>query len=718
MSAEIVSGSYFAVLGVRPALGRLIAASDDRQPGAHPVVVLSHDFWTTRLGGDADVIGRRVLINSHPMTVIGIAPASFRGVDLAARPAVWISAMMKRQATPEWDGLFSRRTFWMHAVGRLRPGVTADQARARLQPWFQQMLQSDLLGEEFPPVTPEQRRSFLASTLDVTAASRGISGLQASFERPLLVLMAGSVLLLLLTSLNLAGLLLARGIARTRELATRMALGASRGRLVRQLLVESLLIAIGGGVLGIAAAPLVARVLRSFLPAGANVSAGIDERVLAFTVATTLVAGAICGIAPIFQLRRLRVGAAMTERSAATGRTRVRARKLLICGQIAFALILLVAAGLFVQTLVRLKAKGPGFAADNLMMFSLDPTAIGYGDLQAEQAMREVLRRLQERPEIARAAVANSQILNGGRAGGPLTIAAGERRMTDRFVYRMRVSPGFFETLGLTVISGREFDDRDVRPSGTPPGPYRTAIVNETFAKRYFGDRSPVGAHIGSGNRPDTVTNIEIIGVVREVSRVNLRDQDVDQVFYNFWDNQSENGTFYVRVRDTPESASRAIRTVVAEVAPQLPVRALTTVDDQIERSLSTERALATLSMGFGIVAVIISVVGLYGIMSFVVTQRRQEVALRIALGATRGDAVRLVVREALVMLGTGVAVGLPAIWAMQRIVEVQLFGVGAFHGPTIVSATAALAFVGVVAAILPAWRASLVDPNLMLRAE
>ena len=716
--AEIVSGSYFAILGVLPGMGRLIAASDDRQPGAHPVVVLSHDFWTTRLGGAADIVGRRVLINSHPMTVIGVAPASFRGVDLADMPAVWIPAMMKRQATPEWDGLFSRRTFWMHAIGRLRPGVTANQARARLQPWFNQMLQADLRGEEFPPVTPDQRRSFLASTIDVTSASRGVSGLQANFERPLHVLMGGAVLLLLLTSLNLAGLMLARGITRTRELATRMALGASRGRVARQLLVESILIAIGGGVLGVAAAPLVSRMLRSFLPAGANVSAGIDGRVLAFTVATTLVAGIVCGVAPLFQLRRLHISGAMTERSAATGRTRVRARKLLICSQIAFALILLVAAGLFVQTLIRLKAKGPGFATDNLMMFSIDPTAIGYGDLQAELAMREVLRRLQQRPEIARAAVANSQMLNGGRAGGSLTIGAGERRVTDRFVYRMRVGPGFFETLGLKVIRGRDFDDRDVRPLGTPPGPYRTAIVNETFARRYFRDRSPVGAHIGAGNRPDTRMDIEIIGVVREVSRVNLRDQDVDQIFYNFWDNQSENGTFFVRMRDTPESAARAIRAVVAEVDPRLPVKELTTVDDQIERSLSTERALATLSTGFGIVAVIISVVGLYGIMSFVVTQRRQEVGLRMALGATRGNAVWLVVREALMMLGTGVGVALPAIWALRRLVEVQLFGVGAFHGPTIVTATAALALVGVLAAMLPAWRASLVDPNLMLRAE
>ena len=597
------------------------------------------------------------------------------------------------------------------------PGVTVEQARVRLQPWFTQTLQADLRDEEFPPVTPEQRRSFLASTLGVTSAARGVPGLQAYFGRPLLVLMGGAVLLLLLTSLNLAGLLLARGLARTREFATRMALGASRRRVASQLLVEGALVAAGGGALGIAVAPLVAGVLRSFLPAGAIVTAAIDGRVLLFTLGAVVVTGAVCGLAPIFQLKRVPLSAAMTERSAATGYSRFRARKLLISAQVAFALILLVAAGLFVQTVVRLKAKGPGFVTTNLMMFSLDPVAIGYTEAQAEQAMREVLRRLLQRPEIARAAVAASQMLNGGRAGGNLTIGGAERRVTDRIVYRMRVAPGFFETLGLNVVRGRDFEERDVRLPGTPPGPYRTAIVNETFVQRYFGDRDPVGARIGAGNRPDTPTDIEIIGVVREVSRVNLRDLDVDQVFYNFWDNQSENGAFYVRARDTA-AAARAIRAVVTEVDPRLPVQGLTTVDGQIDRSLSTESALATLSTGFGGLAVIISVVGLYGLMSLAVTQRRREIGLRMALGATRRQTVWLVVRDALIMLATGVGGALPAIWALQRVVEAQLFGVNAIDGPTIALAVAGLSFVAIAAAMLPAWRASLVDPNLVLHAD
>ena len=718
VSAEIVSGSYFSVLGIRPELGRLIDPSDDRRPGMHPVVVLSHDYWVNRLGGARDVVGRRVLVNSHPMTVIGIAPASFRGVDLDTVPAVWIPAMMKREATPEWYGLESRRTFWIHAIGRLQPGVTAEQARTRLQPWFEAMLAADLRGEDFPPVNPEQRRSFLASTIGVLPAARGVSTLRGGLERPLRVLMGGALLLLTLAALNVAGLLLARGAVRTREVATRMTLGASRGRVARQFLVESLLLAAGGSVIGVAAAPLIARVLRSFVAEGANLTASVDRRVLMFAIAASAMTGMLCGVAPVFQLRRLRLSASMTERSGLTTAGAIRVRKVLVGGQLAFALVLLVVAGLFIQTLARLHAKGPGFATANLLMFSLDPSGIGYTYERAEQVMREVLRRVEELPEVERAAVANSQLLTGGTSSGMLTVDAGERRVTDRVVHRMRVAPGFFATMGMPVIAGRDFDQRDLRAPGTPPGPYRSVVVNETFARRYFGDRSPIGARIGAGNRSDTPTDIEIIGVVREVNRRNLRDQDLEQVFLNFWDNQSENGAFYVRVRGNPESAAGAIRAAVAAVDPAVPVRSLTTVDDQIARALSNERALATLSSGFGGMALVISIVGLYGVMAFVATARQKEIGLRIALGASRSEAVWLIVRDALVMLAAGIGAALPAVWALRRVLESQLFGVGVLDAPTIAAAVVGLALVGLAAATMPAWRASGRNPNALLRAE
>ena len=289
VGTEIVSGSYFPVLGVSPALGRLLNEDDDRQPGAHPVVVLSHAYWLKAFGGAPDVVGRRVLVNNFPMTVIGVASASFRGVDIGEVPALWIPAAMKRQATPEWDKLLDRRARWMHVFGRLRPGLTAEEAQAGLQPWFKSMLDEDTRREGFPQVTAEQRAAFLASTLAVTPASQGHSMLRRRLDRPLQVLMAGTLLLLLLASLNVASLFLARGAARGREIRTRLALGASRRRITSLLLADSLWIALGGGALGLLVAPMVSRALLSFLPrnvAGTDLSARMDARVFAFAIST------------------------------------------------------------------------------------------------------------------------------------------------------------------------------------------------------------------------------------------------------------------------------------------------------------------------------------------------------------------------------------------------------------------------------------------------
>jgi hypothetical protein len=268
----------------------------------------------------------------------------------------------------------------------------------------------------------------------------------------------------------------------------------------------------------------------------------------------------------------------------------------------------------------------------------------------------------------------------------------------------------------LRPLPVQEPGRHDARPAGAKPGPYRMAIVNETFARRYFGNRSPVGARVGPGNSPNTRTEVEIVGVVREISRVDMRDRDVDQIFYNFWDNQSENGTFYVRVRN-PGDAAAAIAAIVADVDPQLPLNSMTTLDAQIDRALFNERALAVLSTGFGALATLIAIVGLYGVMAFVAAQRRQEIGLRIALGATRADAVWLVVRDATLMVGAGVVVALPAVWMLSRLVEAQLFGVAAFDWPTLATAAFGLALMALSAALLPAWRASRLDPNAILKA-
>jgi predicted permease len=716
---EIVSGSYFSVLGVRPARGRLIAPSDDQHIGGSPVAVISHQFWQTRLGGAQDAIGQRVFLDKYPMTVIGIAPADFTGTDPNAVPALWVPVTMSQHAAridSGWDRVLDRRAAWMHVFARLKPGMTIEKTEAALAPWFKASLEEQSREQFFVNATPERRRDFLASTLDLLPAPGGLSMLRELLTRPLWVLLGGSVLLLMLAALNVAGLLLARGAARTRELTTRMAIGATCGRITAQLLVESLLLTLGGGLLGLLAAPIVSQTLLSFMTQDGDVRAEIDHRVLIFAFFASVVTGIVCGLAPVLQTGRIPLMASLKERSRAGSAGGMRVRKLLVSGQMAFTLILLIGAGLFVKTVAHLHDR-VGFASDNLVMLHVNPYGAGYTREDAERAMREVDRRLRELPVAERVAAANTALLTGGWSAGLVTIQSDRRFVSDRVVARMRVAPGFFATLGTPIVAGRDFDQREARPPGVPVARARTVMVNETFARRYFKDRSPIGARIGFGAGTTTVADAEIIGVVKDFSRRSLRDEEIAQAFLPYWLTGSDDGTFFVRVRGGAESAFASIRGAVAQVDPAIPVT-LQTYEEQIVRSLRTERMLATLSSAFGALALLLSIVGLYGVMSFVVTQRRQEIGVRLALGATQSAAVWLVVRDALTMIVAGALVAMPAAWALRRLVEAQLFGVRAFDAPTIALATGVLATVALAAAMIPAWRAASVSPTDALRLE
>lgn len=388
-------------------------------------------------------------------------------------------------------------------------------------------------------------------------------------------------------------------------------------------------------------------------------------------------------------------------------------------GQLAFTLILLIGAGLFVQTLARLQAKDLGFARSSLLMFRVEPDAIGYSASDAPQLVRDLLRRLQSVPAVERAAVANSSMLTGGSARRALTIQSDGRIVTERPVPIMRVGPGFFSTLGTPVIAGRDFnegDTRDVEKTG-----YRSVIVNESFARRYFGGGNPVGHLVGVGDRPETITSIEIVGMIQDFSFRYVRDdEEPEHVFFPFAQTGplAGNGAIYLKVRGKPESAFASIRAAVGEIDARLPLIALTTLEDQIDRFLKSERMLATLSSAFGAIALLLSVVGLYGVMSFVVTQRTQEIGVRLALGATRPATVWLITRDALIVVGAGIAMALPPAWALRRLVEAELFGVRAFDGPTIALASCLLALVALGAAMLPAWRAASISPTEALRLE
>ena len=505
-TAEIVSGNYFNLLGVGPALGRVLTQQDDGVANANPVVVISYDFWKTQLGGAADVLGRKLIVNMHPFVVVGVAASTFRGIDVGEVPSVWVPASMSDEVIPGYTDLRHSRTRWMQVLGRLNEGVTLKQAQVGLQPWFKAMLQKNMNEAGFPKITPEQMQEYLHSSLLLTAAPQGHSSLRRILVQPLWVLFAATTVLLGLACLNVSGLFLARGSARDREIGTRLALGASRGRLGRQFLADSLLIALTGGFLGAALAPLAVRALIAFLPkntAANALHAGVDTRLLLFAFGVSVTAGVLSGLAPAWQSGRRSLVSSLQQRGG-TAFGGVRLRKVIVTAQIALTLTLVVGATLFVRTLDALMAKGPGFVTSSMVSFRLAASRNGYSNTDGSRLIRRIDEAIRNSPITQVSAVAGFPLLTGGSWNNPITIQADRRITTDRAVNLNAVTPGFFRTMGIRILAGRNFDERDARPSGEMG--FRSAIVNESFVKRFLDGWNPVGLRIGIGSGPDVKT--------------------------------------------------------------------------------------------------------------------------------------------------------------------------------------------------------------------
>jgi predicted permease len=716
-AAEIVSGAYFPVLGVGAALGRVLGPSDDTTADASPVAVLAYNFWRTRLASDPTVVGRKILVNHYPITVVGVAAPTFQGVDVGEVPALWLPAAMSSRAIPGFDGLMDRRMRWMQVLGRLKPDVTIERAQAALQPWFKAMLVEDMGLPGFPTITPERRQRFLASRLELTPAPQGHSPLRRRLAQPLWVLFAATAVLLGLACLNVAGLFLARGSARERELTTRVALGASRGRIGRQLIADSVLIGLAGGACGVVLAPVTLRMLIALLPqetAATALHPNVDARMLLFALAVSVAAGLLSGCAPAVHAGRRSLITSLRERAGSGGGARLR--KMIVAAQIALSLVLVIGAVLFARTLTGLLAKGPGFDTTSLVSFGVQPRGSGYSRVDGTRLVFRIYDQVRAAPTTAAAAVARYALLTGGSWNNHMTILADRRITTDREANLNAVTPGFFATLDARIVAGRDFDQRDTRAGAGP----HTAIINAAFAARYLAGRNPLGVRLGVGSGPDVQPDVEVVGVVTTFSYRGLREES-EQAFFPMLEGGEETdagGNFYVKIRGTPEQAAQTIRTIVHEADPLLPLTYLRTVDEQIGRSLNTERILATLSGGFGALALLLSLVGLTGVMSFLVTQRTRELGIRIALGARRRSAIWLVLRDAVVMIAAGAAIGLPCVAVLGRLVESQLFGVKPTDPITIAATTLLLGAVALAAALVPAYGAATVNPTDALRAE
>lgn len=715
---EVTSSSYFSTLDVKPHLGRVFTAEDDGAPGANQVVVLSYDFWRTRMGASPDIIGTKVSVNKNPMTVIGVAAPTFRGVDIGLVPALWLPASMVTQAIPGWEPLRDRRARWMQIIARLQDGVTSERAQAGLQPWFKSILHEDIRRSDFPNLAADRRASFLGSTLVLTSGSQGHSAFREIITTPLWVLLSGTALLLGLACLNVAGLFLARSSARQRENTTRLALGASRDRIGRQLLADSLSFAVLGGVLGCLLAPVLMRLFIAFVPesgAGTGLDPGIDANALLATVSISILAGILSGMGPAIQAGREGLIASLRDRQGTGGG--VRLRRVLVTCQIALTLVLLIGAMLFLESLNRLRAKGPGYSTENLISFGIDPRKSGYTPEASSRLTRQLQDLVQALPVTQSVGRASFELLDGGSWNNFITVQGATRFTTEGIVDLNSVTPDFLTTLGARIVAGRGIDVHDAAPSDPGTTRRRVALINEHFVRKYFNGANPVGARIAIGRDPSVQPQIEIVGVVSTFAYRGVR-QDAAQAFLPATEGSSAPGNYYVRIRGNSQAAYDAIRAGVRSLDPGLPIEYMRTVEDKLNLSLSAERLMATLSIGFGLAALALSLIGLYGVMSFVVTQRTREIGVRLALGATRGSAIWLVLGDASRMLILGALLAIPGIWGLGRLVQSQLYGVSPADPFAITVASVLLVGTGVAAAWIPAWRASRIDPIEALRFE
>ena len=717
VSGELVSGNYFPVLGVGAAIGRVFTASDDLYQDSHPLAVLSYSFWKTRFAGDRGVIGRRVVLNGYPFTVVGVSREGFEGVEPGTAPQVRIPMMMKREVTGgPWYSLNDRRGRFVQAFGRLKPGETLTAAKAGLQPLFHQILQMEVQDKAFAKATEYTKQQFLKMWMDVLPAANGRSFLRRQFANPLFALMAVVALVLLIACSNVANLLIARAAARQKEIAVRLALGASRGRLILQLLEESLLLSVAGGVAGLGLAILMVKTLISYLPAGVSeltLSSTPDLRVLGFTAGISVVTGLLFGLVPALQSTRPQLAGTLKDQAGSVvGGTSVGLRKALVVLQVSLSLLLLIGAGLFIQSLRNLKGLNPGFRTDSLVTFSVDPSLNGYKPARSLQFYRQLQERLEALPGVTSAGLAVIPVLDGNEWDSSVSVEGYNTKQGEWIDPHMQFcTEGFLDTMGIPVLQGRGFTLRD--DEAAP----KVGIINEKFARRYFGNASPVGRHVGMGGNPGTKLDIEIVGVVRDTKYESMREEVPYELYRPYRQVDFVIGmTGYVRTHGDPANLFASIRQTVHEVDANVPVFGMRTLEQQMDKSLMTERLLATLSTIFGCLATLLAAVGLYGVMAYVVARRTREIGIRMALGASGGSVVWLVMREVLLLAGIGVAVGGPAAWAVTRLVETQLFGIQAADPRTMIAAAVGIAAVAAISGFLPARRATTIDPMLALR--
>ena len=711
-----VAGNFFQVLGVKAHLGRVLADDDD-QFTSNPVVVLQHDFWRVRYAGRQDVVGSTIRLNGAPFTIVGVAAPEFGGTNAGLLTQLWAPVKSRISLSQSWKAdLENERYHWFYLFARLKPGMTLEQAQSAMRVLHEQRKQEEVKGEFFTKF-PDTRDRFLRQSLLLIPADRGLSALRRTFERPLVVLQWLVAMVLLIACTNVASLLLARSAARQREMAIRSALGADRWRVVRQLFVESLILAITGGAVGLFLSVWLTRGLVRFLPydrAALGLSTTPDARVLLFTMAVTLATALVFGLVPAFRGSRVAAAATLKDEagSVTAGHGHVRLRKVFVGLQVCLSLLLLIGAGLFVRTLDNLRKVNLGFVAEDVAMFGVRP-ATQYEDARKLQVFRALVEGLGSVPGVKAVGANSSRLLTGGRWDSQITIPGVEAKDGNvPWSFFNAVTPGYFEALGIPVKTGRDFSWNDWG------GSRKLCLVNEALADAYLAGTYPVGRQLGQGRSapPDT----EIIGVFGNARYHDVRGEIPRQTFVNIDSRIGAVGslTVYARIQGDPRRIMPMLREQVRRVDSNLVLFDMRMMNDQLDMRLANERMLSFLSGGFALLATILAIVGLHGVLAFVVTRRTREIGIRIALGAPQRAVLGLVMREMAAVILLGLAAGATAAYFSGSYVETQLFGVKAWDGVVFAISIGTLLTAALLASFLPAWRASRISPIRALRYE
>jgi len=710
----LVSGSYFPVLALQPALGRLFTVEDDRNIGNHFVTVLSYDYWTTTLGSNPSVLNDTITVNGQALTIVGVAPRGFSGTTLGNQPKIFVPMTMRSLMTPGWKGFDNRRSYWAYLFGRLKPGVTIDQARVSLNGLYQPII-NDVEAPLQKGMSDQTLTRFKAKPLQVESGSRGQSSIHREAKTPLTFLLTVTGIVLLIACANIANLLLARGAGRSTEMAIRLSLGAGRRQLLAQLLTESFVLAVLGGLAGLVVARWTMALVASLLPpdAGRMLEFELQGRIVLFAAAVSIATGFIFGLFPAWHSTKPDLVSAIKAQAGqpSGARSAARFRTSLVTAQIALSMALLMCAGLFVKSLTNVSRVDLGVKIDNVIVFGISPGLNGYEPARSKAFFERLEQELKTIPGATGVAMARVPLLSGNNWGNDVSVEGFQRGPdTDAGSRYNEINPGYFRTLGVPLIAGREFTAADTENAA------KVAIVNEAFAKKFNLGRDAVGKHMAQG---DGKLDIEIVGLVQNAKYSDVK-QEIPPVFFRPYQQAERVGAINVYVRGAGEPAQilRSVAPTVARLDSALPVEDLKTMPQQVRDNVFLDRMISTLSAAFALLATILAAVGLYGVLAYTVSQRTREIGLRMALGADSSRVRRMILTQVGWMTLIGAAIGVTGAYYLGHAAASLLYQLQPYD-PTVMGVSVMmLALVALGAGYIPAYRASRVHPMQALRYE